>query len=356
MLNLPERAKHLLQNLVVWDIPYTEVISLLNDSYTQPHRAYHNTSHINTLMSNLDDLYLKGTIDIPTYLELGLTALFHDVMYVPGSPHNERLSGRVFKACVSAQGYNVKRVYNSIIERISEPEKTDCVFNQLDRSVLSSNSIEELLAWENAIFKEYSRFSFKDYTIGRLRFLDSIRETPALNFLKTYVANRKIKVGVYAGSFAPFHKGHLEILQKAEQVFDKVIVARGENEEKNVSSFSLSKVLPNHETHYYEGSLPNFIESLEDPNVEYTLVRGLRNGLDLEYEFTLASRLKDFAPQLQIVYIKGDAYNHVSSSWLRGLSKRDSTAAYQYTVRLPKGNEIVKKIHEWKSSNRCPCS
>ena len=41
-----------------------------------------------------------------------------------------------------------------------------------------------------------------------------------------------MKVGVYAGSFNPFHRGHYDILVKAEKIFDKVIVARGINPEK----------------------------------------------------------------------------------------------------------------------------
>ena len=45
------------------------------------------------------------------------------------------------------------------------------------------------------------------------------------------------KIGLYAGSFNPFHKGHLNIIMKAEEIFDKVIIARGINPTKKNEIF-----------------------------------------------------------------------------------------------------------------------
>ena len=78
------------------------------------------------------------------------------------------------------------------------------------------------------------------------------------------------KLGVYAGSFQPFHLGHLNILEKAEQIFDQVIIARGINPSK-ISQSNIQQELDQPDTHNYlgrdfytfTGFLTDFITSLE---------------------------------------------------------------------------------------------
>ena len=89
-----------------------------------------------------------------------------------------------------------------------------------------------------------------------------------------------MKIGVYAGSFNPFHKGHYNILCKAEKIFDKVIIARGINPEKNNVLVPLPKILDDRPVLSYNGLLTDFMTSLEEENV--TLIRGLRNSVDLQ--------------------------------------------------------------------------
>ena len=54
-----------------------------------------------------------------------------------------------------------------------------------------------------------------------------------LTHLIDYLSNFKPNIGLFAGSFNPFHKGHYNVLIKAEMIFDKVIIAFGANPEKN---------------------------------------------------------------------------------------------------------------------------
>ena len=102
-----------------------------------------------------------------------------------------------------------------------------------------------------------------------------------------------MKVAVYPGSFDPITNGHLEILKRALNIFDKVIM--------------LVAVNPNKKSRFNAEDRVNMIkEAVNDPRVEVDsyegltveyakkhnashLIRGLRAVTDFEYEFSLAS-------------------------------------------------------------------
>jgi pantetheine-phosphate adenylyltransferase len=128
------------------------------------------------------------------------------------------------------------------------------------------------------------------------------------------------KVGVYAGSFNPFHLGHYNILLKGEKIFDKVILGFGKNPEKQDSNPLIPSELINRKSdiRYYDGLLTDFINSLEFENI--TLIRGLRNSTDLQYELTQYRFLQELKPDIKVVSIFCDKeYEHISSSAIRKL-------------------------------------
>ncbi len=127
-----------------------------------------------------------------------------------------------------------------------------------------------------------------------------------------------MKVGIYAGSFNPFHRGHYNILEKAEKIFDKVIIARGINPEKKNEIVSMPKILESRAIINYNGLLTDFIKSLPYDNV--TIIRGLRNSVDLQYELNQYRYFQDLMPEVQVVSIFCDKeYEHISSSGIRAL-------------------------------------
>ena len=87
-----------------------------------------------------------------------------------------------------------------------------------------------------------------------------------------------MKIGIYPGSFNPFHKGHLNILEKAEKIFDKVILARGINPEKKNEIMPLPKSIENRTWMNYNGLLTDFIKSLPYDNITYFIVTGKQIG------------------------------------------------------------------------------
>ena len=103
-----------------------------------------------------------------------------------------------------------------------------------------------------------------------------------------------MKIAIYPGSFDPITNGHLEILKRALNIFDKVIMLVAVNDAKK-SRFSVEeRVAMIKEA--VEGDPRVTVDSYDGLTVEYAknhnaqhLIRGLRAVTDFEYEFSLAS-------------------------------------------------------------------
>jgi phosphopantetheine adenylyltransferase len=130
----------------------------------------------------------------------------------------------------------------------------------------------------------------------------------------------------------------LSILRQAEEVFDKVIVALGINRQKvgpEVSSEQsaqrasrLKKQLRFHQVTQFEGLLPVYLGTLGHP---VTLVRGVRDGTDLEAELRFTRFLNDLRPATRIVWLGCEAgLEHVSSSAVRELEQLQPGAGARY--------------------------
>ena len=174
-----------------------------------------------------------------------------------------------------------------------------------------------------AIFKEYQFVDYETYKVERRKILEKYDVNP--DWIK---ATDKFvpKIGVLAGSFSPFHKGHMNILNKAEKIFDKVIIARGINPEKSNDLRPLPECLSYRQIEYYDGLLTDFIDSL---GYDVTLIRGLRNSIDLQYELTQFQYMQEFKPDIKIVSIFCDKeFEHISSSSIRMLEKYGKSNNY----------------------------
>ena len=151
----------------------------------------------------------------------------------------------------------------------------------------------------------------------------------------------KPKMGIYAGSFSPFTIGHLDIVKQAMPIFDKVLVAQGINPEKLSNGIMLKYPLPvrfltslGPEVYstVYDTLLTDLIKTWES-ECEVTLVRGLRNGADLEYEQNIVAFLKGMYPQIQVVAFYCDPkFRHISSSALRGIQKFSEDEYKKYVI------------------------
>jgi pantetheine-phosphate adenylyltransferase len=129
---------------------------------------------------------------------------------------------------------------------------------------------------------------------------------------------KSLKIGLYCGTFSPFHQGHYNILQKAEKIFDKVIIVRAFNPLKKNEMVPLPNYLKTRPVMEYDGLLTDLIKSLPFDNV--TLIRGLRNSIDLQHEINQFRYFQDLMPDIQVVSIFCDKeFEHISSSGIRAL-------------------------------------
>lgn len=293
----------------------------LKEIYNSPERKYHTFSHIVSMLESIT-FYSE---------ELIVALLFHDIVYNPFSSSNEADSVAFFKSlCSNVSPSFVKSVESTIMATAELPEnagKNEKEIYRVDRIILYSDSLTELLDWENKIFKEYQLNRVSLYRKGRADFLQqAYNETKneKLLLLKEIVENKRYKIGFYPGSFNPFHIGHYNILVKAEKVFDKVIIGIGKNFDKMKNEkYTLPKVLQSREVIEYNGIITTVIEELSHEG-EIFIVRGLRNEYDLQYEENLRNSIKDFLPDQNFTYFFCDKeFEHISSSLIRDIKSRN---------------------------------
>jgi pantetheine-phosphate adenylyltransferase len=131
-----------------------------------------------------------------------------------------------------------------------------------------------------------------------------------------------MRTAIYPGSFDPLTNGHLSIIQRALQMFDRVIVAVAVNpkkvplftEEERKDLIRQACPDPRMEVDAFQGLLVEYAKA-RGVNV---LLRGLRAVSDFEYEFQLANMNRKLAPGIETVFMMtGEDYFYVSSQLVR---------------------------------------
>ena len=135
------------------------------------------------------------------------------------------------------------------------------------------------------------------------------------------------KIAVFPGSFSPFSLGHKAVVDSALTLFDKVIIAIGNNPEKN-QYFSIEerqkwindvyKDIPNISVERYEGLTVDFCKTV---NANF-IVRGLRNSHDFRFERNIAQMNKELNAEIETIFIiTPPELSHISSTILRDIIK-----------------------------------
>lgn len=131
------------------------------------------------------------------------------------------------------------------------------------------------------------------------------------------------KIAVYAGSFDPVTYGHIDIINRAARIFDRIIVAVAHNIEKEplfdvkerVSMMKrVTHNIPNIKVDDFTGLAVDYV-SKSGANV---LIRGLRMVSDFEYEFQMALTNRKLNEKIETIFLMpNEAYSYLSSTLIK---------------------------------------
>jgi pantetheine-phosphate adenylyltransferase len=134
-------------------------------------------------------------------------------------------------------------------------------------------------------------------------------------------------IAVYPGSFDPITLGHLDIIQRASRLYDRLIVtvARSPNKqslftpEERVQQIQVAVAhLPNVSAQSFDGLTVTFAEQIK----AMVLIRGLRAVSDFELELQMAHTNKTLANHLETVFLAtSNEYSFLSSSVVREIAR-----------------------------------
>jgi pantetheine-phosphate adenylyltransferase len=301
--------------------------NLLNE----PHRYYHNWRHISNIRWLIREDSNNYTLE--EFEILRSVALFHDIIYDPRKDNNELESARVTREKFLKDDKHIDIIcrlieltkpsyYNSDLSN-EDPlvQKLIKCFWKYDLDAFYKCDIHILF---NNFIKILKEFQFVDYPKFKLEHIKFIAYLSSLNWFDNNMLSKYIsiiqsyrpKIGIYAGSFNPFHVGHLSVLEQAERLFDKVIIAQPKDIDRKVKT---EGILPFHEVINFDDLLINVINNIKS-YADVTLIRGLRNGNDLEYEINMKKINSDLGGYHDTIYLLTN-YPHVSSTVVRDLYK-----------------------------------
>lgn len=316
-----------------------EHVRELRERYNEPHRAWHTTKHIDRVLDYLcvlPEIQEIKRMDRQAFDALLLAVAYHDAVYDPTRNDNELMSAELLKQHQGDEDEVVKLAVTLILETNPDVKPTNRLselLREADTEILSS-PLPEMLAYGRAIYREYQRYDYTPFVGAHLAVLRGIyketRHGKSSNFdaYEAVLRAARLRVGIYAGSFNPWHAGHTDVVMQALRMFDKVVIARGNNPEKNVviSDFFTSscgiKGAPTHlETISFTGPLWKLYEHYNNhPNYDVAIIRGLRNVNDLASEVTQRQFVQDFGGKIPYAFIVADpALAHISSSAIRSL-------------------------------------
>lgn len=142
--------------------------------------------------------------------------------------------------------------------------------------------------------------------------------------------NKQIRKAIFAGSFDPITNGHLDIIERASKLFDELQIGVLYNpNKKGLFTFEervkLIKECTNHlhniKVVSFDGLLVNYCEK----NGVQTLVRGIRNSADVEYELQMAHMNRELNSNIETIILPTTTkYSYVSSSLIKEVLKFDA--------------------------------
>jgi pantetheine-phosphate adenylyltransferase len=135
------------------------------------------------------------------------------------------------------------------------------------------------------------------------------------------------RIAVYPGTFDPITNGHVDLVMRAANLFDRIIVGVAESPGKSpalpmdervrLSRIALSAI-PNVEVMGFDSLLAHFVSEVGAG----VLLRGLRAVSDFEYEFQLASMNRHLIPNVETLFLTpSEQHSFLSSTLVREIAR-----------------------------------
>jgi pantetheine-phosphate adenylyltransferase len=138
---------------------------------------------------------------------------------------------------------------------------------------------------------------------------------------------KNMSIAVYPGSFDPITNGHIDLIERATKIFDKLVVAVAENPGKS-PLFTIEERIEmvKKTTEQFENVIVDKISGL---TVDYVrqhgasvIVRGLRAISDFEYELQMALMNRKLNSQIETIFLMPNLqYSYVKSSHIKEIAK-----------------------------------
>ena len=132
---------------------------------------------------------------------------------------------------------------------------------------------------------------------------------------------------IYPGSFDPFTNGHLDVVERAAKLFDRVIMAVAQNTDKQTlftqaerkrQIVTVLNDLPNVEVTEFKGLLVEFAKAQK----AQAIIRGLRAVSDFEFEFQLALMNRKLDEEIETIFMMPrEAYTFLSSKLVKEIAQ-----------------------------------
>lgn len=130
--------------------------------------------------------------------------------------------------------------------------------------------------------------------------------------------------GLYPGTFDPVTNGHIDLIKRALEIFDEVIVAVAHHSTEKKPLFSLServellkkatKDLPGVSVDDFDGLVVNYARSIKAT----AMIRGIRMLSDFEYEFQMALTNQRLAEDVETIFLMPhESYSYLSSRMIK---------------------------------------
>ena len=135
-----------------------------------------------------------------------------------------------------------------------------------------------------------------------------------------------MNIAIYPGTFDPITRGHIDILERASSLFDKVYLAIASSKSKKPlfsleQRMELAKQSLSHLDNIYMDELTGLTVDFAREHDANIIIRGIRTVADYEYELQLANMNRSMAPKIETIFFTpADNLSYISSSLVKEIA------------------------------------